>query len=165
MKDIIPKSRSISDLKTPKSNFLTKFQEEQKNEIWLKHSQNIAVKLHTYLRKNKLQQKDFAKLMEVSPQQISKILSGKENLKLETISKIEKLTGLNIITKDIKEPVEIQLNELISALSKIELNFKEEDFQLYSKKQESFYLEIKNLAKLSYKTKDTLQNYTLYKFD
>jgi transcriptional regulator with XRE-family HTH domain len=165
MKDIKSKSRSISDLQTPKSNFLNKFRKEQTNEIWLKHSQNIAIKLHTYLRKNKLQQKDFAKLMEVSPQQISKILSGKENLKLETISKIEKLTGLNIITKDIKEPVEIQLNELISALSKIELSFKEEDFQLYSKKRESFYLEIKNLAKLSYKTKDTLQNYTLYKFD
>ena len=59
MKDIKSKSRSISDLQTPKSNFLNKFRKEQTNEIWLKHSQNIAIKLHTYLRKNKLQQKDF----------------------------------------------------------------------------------------------------------
>ena len=100
MKDFKTKSRSIHDLDTPKSDFMALYNKERANRKWSKHSQRIAVKLHSYLKKNQLQQKDLAALMEVSPQQISKILSGKENLTLETISKIESVTNLKIIQID-----------------------------------------------------------------
>jgi len=36
-------------------------------------------------------------VLEVSPQQVSKILKGKENLTLATIAKIEEVLGIEIL--------------------------------------------------------------------
>lgn len=43
-------------------------------------------------------QKMLAEKMQVSPQYISKILKGKENLSLETISHIEKALNIALIS-------------------------------------------------------------------
>lgn len=45
----------------------------------------------------KLSQKQLAERMDVSPQQISKIVKGQENLTLETISNLEIALGIQII--------------------------------------------------------------------
>jgi len=42
-------------------------------------------------------QKKLAKLMGVSPQYINKVVKGKENLTLETITKIEQVLGITLI--------------------------------------------------------------------
>ena len=44
-----------------------------------------------------MKQKTLAELLGVSAQQVSKILKGKENLTLDTISKLEKVLGISII--------------------------------------------------------------------
>ena len=41
------------------------------------------------LRKNNISKQEFAKMLDVTPAQVTKLLSGKENLGLKTISKIE----------------------------------------------------------------------------
>lgn len=64
---------------------------------WLKKSARIAIKLNRYLKNNSIRQNDLAKKMEVSPQQINKILKGRENLTLDTIDKLERVLGIDLI--------------------------------------------------------------------
>ena len=43
-------------------------------------------------------QKSLAAKLDVSPQQVNKILKGHENLTLETISRIEEALGMELVT-------------------------------------------------------------------
>lgn len=70
----------------------------KENREWLRMSQNIALCLHHYLRTNKMSQKEFAEKMGVSPAYVGKLLKGSENLTLETICKIQKLMGEQLIS-------------------------------------------------------------------
>ena len=54
------------------------------------------------LKTQGLSQKELAERMGVSPQQVSKIVKGQENLTLETISKIEMVLGITIIGSTLK---------------------------------------------------------------
>ena len=69
-----------------------------KNQKWLRYSHNIAGRILAALEdKENMTQKQLAELMGVSPQQISKILSGNENLTLETISRLSDVLGVELI--------------------------------------------------------------------
>lgn len=68
------------------------------NKTWLKKSAKIAIKINRFLKENKVSQKEMAEKMDVSPQQVNKILKGSENLKLETICKLEEVLGLELIS-------------------------------------------------------------------
>lgn len=71
--------------------------------INLQHLQNGGKMRNTELREldemeNKgLTQKEFAQRVGCSQQYISRILKGKENLSIETISKIEAALGVSIL--------------------------------------------------------------------
>ena len=67
------------------------------NREWLAISERIALKLRYILRTENISQNELAARMEVTPAQITKILSGKENLGLRTICKIEKAIGKSLI--------------------------------------------------------------------
>lgn len=54
-----------------------------KNRAMLRESQQIALKVLMKLDDLGWSQKDLAKAMDVTPQQISKIVSGEENLTIE----------------------------------------------------------------------------------
>ncbi|MFH1121899.1 MAG: helix-turn-helix transcriptional regulator [Bacteroidota bacterium] len=69
----------------------------QKNEYWLRVSQDIAIKILSYLRSKNMSQKDLAALLEFSPQHVSKILKGKENLTIESICRIERALQIKLI--------------------------------------------------------------------
>lgn len=68
------------------------------NRSWLKQSQAIALRILTRLRELDLTQRDLADKMSVSPQQVNKWVKGKENLTLETISKLEEALDISLIT-------------------------------------------------------------------
>lgn len=68
------------------------------NRVWLKKSALIAIKILATLRERKMSQKSLAELMSTSPQYINRLLSGRENLTLETISKIEVLLNTELIS-------------------------------------------------------------------
>lgn len=72
----------------------------QENRSWLERSAQIAFQVLESLSEQKRTQKDLAESMGVSPQFVSKIVKGSENLTLETISKLER--ALNIQLIDIK---------------------------------------------------------------
>ena len=65
------------------------------NKSWLRHSQNIAM-----LMLDRMSQKQLAEKMNCSPQYISKVLRGRENLSLETLTKIENALEISIIKEE-----------------------------------------------------------------
>ncbi len=67
------------------------------NKEWLDKSALIAVKILSALRNQSLSQRDLADKINVSPQYISKVLKGGENLSLATICKIEKSLSIALI--------------------------------------------------------------------
>ena len=81
------------------SDWKAKAEFRRENQAWLKKSAFIAMKVLDALRVNDLSQTDLAKKMNVSPQQINKIVKGNENLTLETISNLEKALGIEILVE------------------------------------------------------------------
>lgn len=80
-----------------KSGLLEKLQLDSENEQWLDRSFQIILNVVRAMRKQGLKQKDLAERMGVTPQYISKILKGKENLSLQTISKLEEVLGIQLL--------------------------------------------------------------------
>jgi ribosome-binding protein aMBF1 (putative translation factor) len=78
------------------SDWKAKAKWRRDNRAWLRKSQVIALMVLNALEEQKLSQKDLAERMKISPQQISKIVKGHENLTLETISKLEIALGIKI---------------------------------------------------------------------
>ena len=76
------------------------------NKQWLKNSAKVAIKLNRALRDQGLSQNDLADRLNVTKQQVSKWLKGKENLTFQTVSKLELVLGIKLMT--IISPEEIQ---------------------------------------------------------
>lgn len=75
--------------------------ERKNSNDWTKRSFEIAVRILREIRTQKtlngMTQRKLAEEMDVSPQYINKVIKGKENLTLETISKIESVLGITLI--------------------------------------------------------------------
>lgn len=67
------------------------------NWSWLHHSQKIAVRVLLRMKQLGLTQKVLAERMNCTQQYISKILKGKENMSLDTLSKLESSLGITFI--------------------------------------------------------------------
>ena len=79
------------------SNWLSQAKQRRENRAWLEMSFAIALKVIRYLKSNNISQKELAETLGWSPQYLSKVLKGKENLTLDTISKLQKATSLSLI--------------------------------------------------------------------
>lgn len=88
----------IDSLETDKSAWVNAANERKNSLEWRKKSQKIALRVLSELDKRQLTQKDLADMMGVSPQQVNKIVKGKENLTLETISKLEAVLHISLLT-------------------------------------------------------------------
>lgn len=80
-----------------KSGWLEKAKYRVENTSWLQHSRRIALKINKALKAQGLTQKQLAERLSVSPQQVSKIMKGTENMTLETIAKIEMALEISLI--------------------------------------------------------------------
>lgn len=89
------KMRSIARPSTEKEKILR--QNRIENAEWLNASAKIALNIRAILRRTGMSQVELAERMNVSPAQVTKILSGKENLGLKTIDKIETALGVSLI--------------------------------------------------------------------
>src|SRR5690349_9400762 len=80
----------------------TKWEAEALDQIkngWRMYSISIAARVRQLIDKDEdLNQSQLAEALDVSRQQISKILSGKENLTLETIWKLSEALGVELIS-------------------------------------------------------------------
>lgn len=85
-----------NSIENDKGSWIEKARHRRDNRSWLRKSQRIAVRILSELNEKGMQQKELAEAMDVSPQQISKIVKGKQNLTLETISKLESVLGVKL---------------------------------------------------------------------
>ena len=88
-----------------------------KNRAMLRESQQIALKVLLKLDDLGWSQKDLAKAMGVSPQQITKIVSGKENLTIETQIKLQNILDIPVLASYYEKKAE-KLEELILTFEK-----------------------------------------------
>lgn len=99
---MIQKSDSVADLLDRLSEKgSTKWIEDgnyrRANKAWLNKSALIALRILRVLREKGISQKDLATMLDVSPQYVSKILKGRENLSLETICRIEAVLEIALV--------------------------------------------------------------------
>lgn len=93
------------------------------NKAWLSKSMRIAVTVLSALRDKKISQNELAEKMGVSPQYVSKILKGQENLTLQNISKIEEILGITLMAlQPYKAPVPKTDLMFLQTSFKFELN-------------------------------------------
>ena len=93
--------KTIEFIKAHQSETPSKWREEAEwrrdNWSWLQHSQKIAVKVLLQMKQKGLTQKALAERMDCTQQYVSKILKGKENMSLDTLSKLEDALGISLI--------------------------------------------------------------------
>jgi transcriptional regulator with XRE-family HTH domain len=79
------------------SDAISKNKERIKHREMLRESRKIALKVLMKLDELGMKQRELAELMQVSPQQISKIVSGNENLTIETQIKLQNILNIPIL--------------------------------------------------------------------
>lgn len=79
------------------STFVDDAKWRQENEIWLKWSRGIALNIVDYMQANNLSRSDMAAKLGVSPQYVSRILSGNTNFSFKSIAEIEKRLGISCL--------------------------------------------------------------------
>lgn len=79
------------------STFAEEAKWRQDNEVWLKWSQGIAMKIIDYMQEHNLSRADIASRLGCSPQYVSKILSGHTNFSFKSIAEIEKCLNIQIM--------------------------------------------------------------------
>lgn len=98
------KKETLEFLEAHQSGTPSKWREEAEwrrdNWSWLHHAQMIAAKVLLRMKQEGLTQKALAERMDCTQQYVSKILKGRENLSLDTLSKLENALGINLIYDD-----------------------------------------------------------------
>ena len=75
-------------------------EERLANKSWLRHSQMIAMKMLDKMEAVGMTQKILAERMGCSQQYVSKILKGRKNMSLDTLSELEDALGINLINDE-----------------------------------------------------------------
>ena len=91
----------IDFLKAHESSTPSRWKEDvewrKTNREWLRYSQYIAIRMLSRMDELHITQTVLAEKMGCSQQYISKVLTGKENLSLESISKIESALDMDLV--------------------------------------------------------------------
>lgn len=80
------------------SRFVDEAVWRKNNAGWLRWSRQLATTLMGYMQANGLKRADLAAKLNVSPQYVSKLLSGTENLSFKSIANIEDKLGIVCLT-------------------------------------------------------------------
>ncbi|MBP3228175.1 MAG: helix-turn-helix transcriptional regulator [Bacteroidaceae bacterium] len=78
-----------------RSTFVADAQWRHENASWLRRSRGVALAIIDYMQDNNLSRNDVAARLDVSPQYVSKILSGKVNFSFKSIAEIEDRLGID----------------------------------------------------------------------
>jgi ribosome-binding protein aMBF1 (putative translation factor) len=97
MKKATDKELSVLEKHEVKTDWRERAEWRRENRRWLRYSGFIALTVMRRLEELKLNQKELAEKMNCSPQYVSKLLKGSENLTLDTISKLEESLDLDLI--------------------------------------------------------------------
>jgi len=109
----------LNSIEDDNGSWLKKARSRRENRAWLRKSQRIAVRILSVLDEKGIQQKELAEAMDVSPQQVSKIVKGKQNLTLETISKLEAVIGVSLFEVPVPQfEMNVERKDVRTTLSK-----------------------------------------------
>ena len=130
--------------RTP-SKWAEKHRAKKEASSWAQNSAMVAINVLTLLEEKKWSQKKLAEVMNISPQQVSKIVKGKVNFTFESIANLEKALGQKIMqielidrdreSRDITSVIqwiEKSTNVIISTPSKKHSPKGHTDFKIYS---------------------------------
>ncbi len=96
---MIMKKKTLYFLETHQSDKASTFTEDAKwrqdNEVWLRWSRGIALSIVDYMQENGLNRSDIANKLGVTPQYVSKILSGSTNFSFKSVAEIERKLGIS----------------------------------------------------------------------
>tara|TARA_R110002020_G_scaffold105483_2_gene246069 strand:- start:2587 stop:3030 length:444 start_codon:yes stop_codon:yes gene_type:complete len=84
--------------KSPKSSWKEKVEWRRANRDWLRKSSDIAFRILDALEEKGWKKNRLAEELGVSAQQVSKYVKGEENFKLETLCKLERVLGVELIS-------------------------------------------------------------------
>lgn len=85
------------NLSSEPSTFAEEAKWRQDNEVWLKWSQGIAMKIIDYMQEHQLSRADIAARLGCTPQYVSIILSGHTNFSFKSIAEIERCLNIHIM--------------------------------------------------------------------
>lgn len=111
------KEKFLALVSAENDSTLEKNIERVKNRAMLRESQLIAMKVLMKLDELGWSQKELAKRMDVSPQQITKIVSGKENLTIETQIKLQTILDIPLLASYYENKIET-LSEWVLKIKK-----------------------------------------------
>ena len=102
----IMKQKTLEFLEAHQSETPSKWREEaewrRENASRLRHSQQIAVKVLLKMKELQLTQKALAERMNCTQQYVSKILKGKENLSLDTMTRLEEALEISLVYPEVE---------------------------------------------------------------
>lgn len=102
----IMKQKTLEFLEAHQSETPSKWREEaewrRENASWLRHSQQIAVKVLLKMKELQLTQRALAERMNCTQQYVSKILKGKENLSLDTMTRLEEALEISLVYPEVE---------------------------------------------------------------
>ncbi len=87
------------------------------NRDWLLLSVRLALKIRSLMAAEGISQSELARRMGVTPAQVTKILSGRENLGLKTIAKVEAALGKPLFSVDIEAPHDDAIRRSVTYVS------------------------------------------------
>lgn len=117
MKKNINKERFLALVSKEKVDTYERNKERIRNRKMLRESRTIALKVLNRIDELGWSQKRLADEMEVSPQQITKIVSGKANLTLESIVKIQTILEIPILVSHLEKQLNVFFEKLIGSFS------------------------------------------------
>lgn len=106
------KEKFIALVSPETTNTVAKNRDRIKNRAMLRESQNIALKVLEKLEEIRWSQRKLAKEMGVTPQQITKIVKGQENLTLETQIKLQSILKIPILASYYENIEEKSISEV-----------------------------------------------------
>ncbi|MBO7553803.1 MAG: helix-turn-helix transcriptional regulator [Bacteroidaceae bacterium] len=93
------KSKAVQFLESHQSGDTSAFEADaqwrRENASWLKRSRSVAMAIIDYMQDNGLSRNDVAEKLQVTPQYVSKILSGKVNFSFKSVAEIEERLGVD----------------------------------------------------------------------
>ena len=93
------KQKTLQFLEAHQSEHPSTFTEDarwrQENAVWLKWSRGVAMSIVDYMQENALSRADVAEKLGVSPQYVSRILSGNTNFSFKSVAEIERKLGIS----------------------------------------------------------------------
>ena len=115
LNDMSELKKKIADLvsESSQSSWIEKVAWRKANKAWLGKSADIALRILDALEELNWNKAKLAYEMGVSPQQVSKYVKGEENFKLETLCKLEKVLGIELVTILQKDEEVVQKGTLL----------------------------------------------------